>query len=148
MATESRSDSIVMTTGTTPPATSLVVCSLEPWTEVRRRIRILVDELVDLDPALHVLYVAPALDYLHELRQRRPVRGHGPRLEQVAPRIHVLVPRKWLPAVLGPFADRSLERQVLDAIRSLGLEQPARLGQRRVLCRAWRCAPVGPSSTT
>ena len=39
-----------------PPssATSLVVCSLEDWGTVRRRIRILVDELVAMDPALIV----------------------------------------------------------------------------------------------
>jgi glycosyltransferase involved in cell wall biosynthesis len=113
-------------------ATSLVVCSLESWTEVRRRIRILVDELVDLDPSLQVLFVAPSVDVLHQLGQGkfadiiRPRRGAqgSSRLVQVHPRIHVLRPRKWLPRVVGPFADRSLERQILDAVMELGLPQP------------------------
>jgi teichuronic acid biosynthesis glycosyltransferase TuaH len=115
-------------------ATSLVVCSLESWTEVRRRIRILVDELVDLDPSLQVLFVAPSVDVLHELRQgkfsdiarsRSRSGAHGgSRLEQVHPRIHVLRPRKWLPRVVGPFADRSLEGQILDAVKELGLPHP------------------------
>ena len=89
-------------TGRVAGSASLVVCSLEPWGEVRRRIRILVDEIVDLDPTLRVLYVAPATDIPHRLRQRTAVgRLAGPRLEQVHPRIHVLRPRKWLPRVLG-----------------------------------------------
>jgi len=103
---------------------SLVVCSLEPWGEVRRRLRILVDEIVDLDPSLQVLYVAPATDILHRLRQGR-LSGLGERrLTRVHPRIHVLRPRKWLPRVLGGFADSSLERQVRDAVGELGLRQP------------------------
>ncbi len=57
----------------------------------------------------------------------------GPRLPQVHPRIHVLQPRKWLPRVAGGFADRSLERQVLDAVGDLGLRNPAALDQRRLL---------------
>jgi teichuronic acid biosynthesis glycosyltransferase TuaH len=118
--------------GVAAVATSLVVCSLESWTEVRRRIRILVDELVDLDPSLQVLFVAPSVDVLHELRQGKFAEVIGPRggahggagLEQVHPRIHVLRPRKWLPRVVGPFADRSLERQILEAVKELGLPHP------------------------
>jgi teichuronic acid biosynthesis glycosyltransferase TuaH len=124
MATESRGEGIAMNNEPSPPpAASIVVCSLEGWSEVRRRIRILVDELVELDPRLAVLYVTPAHDVLHELRNGRPVRGQ-PKFEQVAPRIHVLRPRKWLPRAVGPFADRSLERQVRHAIRVLGLGSP------------------------
>ena len=52
----------------TRAALSLVVCSLEPWTEVRRRLRILVDEMVAGDPELRVLYVTPPVDPLHQLR--------------------------------------------------------------------------------
>lgn len=105
-------------------ATSLVVCSLEEWSTVRRRIRILVDELVGRDPLLEVLYVAPAVDITHELR-----RGHlgalaTPRLEQVHPRIHVLRPHKWLPRALGPYADRALGRQVALAVARTGLTEP------------------------
>ncbi len=147
MATESRGESMAMTKESPPAATSVVVCSLEPWGEVRRRIRILVDELVELDPSVRVLYVAPAHDVPHEVRNRRSARGE-PRFEQVAERVHVLRPRKWLPRAVGPFADRSLERQVLHAIHHLGLERAVGMGQRRLL-RAIR-PPVadGRSSTT
>ncbi len=103
---------------------SLVVCSLEPWGEVRRRLRILVDEIVDLDPTLQVLFVAPAVDIPHRLRHGKGAGLAEPRLQRVHPRIHVLRPSKWLPRVVGGFADRSLERQVLDAVGELGLRQP------------------------
>jgi glycosyltransferase involved in cell wall biosynthesis len=86
--------------------------------------RILVDEIVDLDPSLHVLYVAPAVDIPHRLRHGNLAGITGTRLERVHPRIHVLRPRKWLPRVLGGFADNSLERQVLDAVGELGLIRP------------------------
>jgi glycosyltransferase involved in cell wall biosynthesis len=107
-----------------PTGTSLIVCSLEEWGAVRRRIRILVDELVARDPMLQVLYVAPAHDALFDL-----VRGGGggpalPREEDVHPRVRVLRPRKWLPRLLGPAADRSHGRQVAAAARGLGLTDP------------------------
>ena len=103
---------------------SLVVCSLEDWGTVRRRIRILVDQLVELDPSLEVLYVAPAVDVPFELRKGRLARITQPRMEEVHPRVHVLRPRKWLPRVLGPSADRSLGRQVIRAVDQLGLTEP------------------------
>jgi glycosyltransferase involved in cell wall biosynthesis len=103
---------------------SLVVCSLEPWGEVKRRMRLLVDEIVDLDPSIRVLYVAPAVDIPHHLRHGEVAGITGTRLEKVHPRIHVLRPRKWLPRVLGKFADNSLERQVLDAVGEVGLHRP------------------------
>jgi glycosyltransferase involved in cell wall biosynthesis len=111
---------------TTEPstATSLVVCSLEEWGTVRRRIRILVDELVAHDPLLKVLYVAPALDIPHALHQGRVAGLRGPRMETVHPRVHVLRPRKWLPRFVGPAADRSLGRQVAEAVETLGLPDP------------------------
>ncbi len=108
----------------TPRASSLVVCSLETWGTVRRRIRILVDELVERDPGLQVLYVAPAVDIPHELRQGHRGSLSVPSLEQVHPRVHVLRPRKWLPRVAGPWADRSLGRQVDHAVARLGLVDP------------------------
>ena len=95
-------------TGSTPAATSLVVCSLEDWGTVRRRIRILVDELVDRDPLLQVLYVAPAVDIPFEFSRGRLGALARPRKEAVHPRVHVLRPRKWLPRAVGPTADRSL----------------------------------------
>jgi glycosyltransferase involved in cell wall biosynthesis len=73
---------------------------------------------------LQVLYVAPAFDVLHQLRQGSVQGLARPRLEQVHPRIHVLRPRKWLPRAVGPFADRALERQILTATASLGLHDP------------------------
>ena len=105
-------------------ATSLVVCSLEEWGTVRRRLRILVDELVARDPSLEVLYVAPAVDVPFELSKGRTDALRRPRTEQVHPRIHVLRPRKWLPRSLGPAADRSLGRQVSSAAAALGLVDP------------------------
>jgi glycosyltransferase involved in cell wall biosynthesis len=116
--------------GGVPVRTPVVVCSLETWTEVRRRIRILVDELIDLDPSIEILFVAPAVDVLHQLRQGdlSPLTGRGTpprtRLEEIHPRLHVLRPRKWWPRVLGPFADRALERQVLAAVDQLGFRRP------------------------
>ncbi len=111
---------------TITPATgaSLVVCSLEEWGTVRRRIRILVDELVSMDPSLRVLYVAPAVDIPFELRNGRLAGLGRPRLEQVHPRVHVLRPRKWLPRALGPAADQSLGHQVARAVDQLGLTDP------------------------
>jgi len=108
----------------TPGASSLVVLSLEPWSTVRRRIRILVDELVERDPGLRVLYVAPAVDIPHELRHGHRDALTAAPLEQVHPRVHVLRPRKWLPRVVGPWADRSLGRQVDRAVTDLGLVDP------------------------
>jgi teichuronic acid biosynthesis glycosyltransferase TuaH len=105
-------------------AMSLVVCSLEPWSEVRRRMHILVDEMVDLDPTLQVLYVAPPVDVPHRLTKGQFGKLSGRRLQRAHPRIHVLRPRKWAPRVLGRCADRSLERQVLNAVGELGLHHP------------------------
>ena len=113
-----------MVTDRAATASSLVVCSLEEWGTVRRRIRILVDELVSRDPTLQVLFVAPAVDVPFELGRGRASALHGPRLEPVGPGVHVLRPRKWLPRSLGPAADRSLGRQVAAAASSLGLVGP------------------------
>lgn len=124
MALHIPGDSTVITTETGSGPASVVVCSLEPWGRVRRRIRILVDQIVDLRPSLQVLYVAPPVDIPHQVRQHRRPDVGGARLERVHPRIQVLRPRKWWPRALGPFADRSLEHQVLGAVTSLGLERP------------------------
>jgi teichuronic acid biosynthesis glycosyltransferase TuaH len=125
MATQSPRDSIAaVTTDRSIDATSLVVCSLEPWGDVRRRMRILVDELVARDPNLQVLYGAPALDIPHQLKHGSTEGLAGHRLEQVHPQIHVLRPHKWLPRSLGPYADRSLGRQILHAVKTLDLTRP------------------------
>ncbi len=124
MATHSPGDTTEHRHGSGAGTRSLVVCSLEPWGEVKRRLHILVDEMVDLDPSLHVLYVTPAVDIPHRLRHGN-IAGITERgLERVHPQIHVLRPRKWLPRVLGGFADNSLERQVLAAVGQLGLHRP------------------------
>jgi len=111
-------------TADAPDETSLVVCSLEEWGPVRRRIRILVDELVTMDPSVRVLYVAPPRDVPFDLAHGRFHHPVGPSLEQVHPRIHVLRPRKWLPRAAGPAADRMLGRQVASAAARLGLVDP------------------------
>ncbi len=102
----------------------MVVCSLEPTGPTRRRIQILVDELVALDPSLRVLFVEPAVDVPQRLA-RRQVAGLGrPRLTSVSPQLAVLRPRKWLPRLVGPFADWSLSHQVERAVRRLDLDEP------------------------
>ena len=103
---------------------SVVVCSLEEWGTVRRRLRIMVDQLAALDPGIRLLYVAPPVDVPHALAHGDRPGAAGGRLEQVHPRIHVLRPRKWLPRVAGPWADRSLGHQVERAARRLGLVDP------------------------
>jgi glycosyltransferase involved in cell wall biosynthesis len=105
-------------------AMSLVVFSLEPWEEVRGRIRILVDEIVDIESLLQVLYVCPATNIPRRLSHGKLADTGASRLEKVHPRIHLLRPRRWLPRWIGPLADRCLERQVLDAVGELGLRQP------------------------
>ncbi len=124
MATQSPGSSTDTPAAPVPLVSSLVVCSLEPWGDVRRRLRILVDEIVDMEPQLEVLFVAPATDIPHRLRQGDLSGLGGTRLEKVHPRIHVLRPRKWMPRVAGGFADSALERQVLDAVGTLGLHDP------------------------
>jgi glycosyltransferase involved in cell wall biosynthesis len=120
-------DTMAGTNEPSRPAPSLVVCSLEPWTEVRRRLRILVDEMVARDPGLRVLYVAPPVDPLHQLRTDPGHLAHTWRTtgtEQVHPQLRVLRPRKWAPRAAGPFAQRSLERQVLREVTAWGLRRP------------------------
>ncbi len=163
MATQKPAESIALRDDRGTEAVSLVVCSLEPWGDVRRRIRILVDELVELDPTLNVLFVAPALDIPHQLRTGGFAGVTGPRLWQAHPRIHVLRPRKWLPRLVGPFADRSLERQILDAVAELGMTRPllwindasfARLAVRTGwpslydITDDWLLAPMAPRQRT
>ncbi len=112
-----------------PPAgalgpTCIVVCSLEATGPTRRRLQILVDELIALDPELRVLFVEPAVDVPQRLVRREAVELGHQRLRTVSPQLAVLRPRKWLPRLVGPFADRSLHRQVDRAIRRLGLDEP------------------------
>jgi teichuronic acid biosynthesis glycosyltransferase TuaH len=102
---------------------SVVVCSLEPWGEVRRRIQLMIRLFVDDDPALHVLYVEPPVDVPQALWHRRFSDLRRVRASD-RERIHVMRPRKWLPRVLGSWADRSLVDQVRRAAHRLGLNDP------------------------
>jgi glycosyltransferase involved in cell wall biosynthesis/GT2 family glycosyltransferase len=119
--------------GTVPldsPATraagvGLVVCSLEAWDEVWRRNQFLVRELLRADAHRRVLFVEPPFDVAHELRRRgsrRPAPGLRP-LEDDG-RIVRVEPRKVWPRLLGPFADRSLRRQITSAAAELGFDRP------------------------
>jgi|GEM_PF-118430 len=110
---------------TRAPGRGVVVCSLERWDEVWRRNQLLVEALLAADPDLRVLWVEPAFDHLHEARRRvgrrrihglRPVPGHG--------RVTLVEPGKLWPRLIGPFADRSLHRQVRRAVHNLGFVDP------------------------
>lgn len=61
MAAQSPRDTNAIGTAQGPGATSSVICRREPGEEVRPRVRTLVDEIVDLEPSVPVLYVAASL---------------------------------------------------------------------------------------
>ncbi|HXW34619.1 MAG TPA: hypothetical protein VEJ87_08560, partial [Acidimicrobiales bacterium] len=114
----------------------IVVCSLEPWGDVRRRIQLLVEELTKAHPEVRVLFVEPPLDVLHALVHRRwndlghlLTRSHAKRAGSDRAgsdnsRVEVLRTTKWLPRFVGPFADRSLVNQVRRAVRRAGMDGP------------------------
>jgi len=110
-------------TGTTGGPWLLVVCSLEPWGTVQRRMQLMVRELMDLDPTVSVIYVEPAIDVPYALAHG-DVSGALRRPPASMPRLTVVRTRKWLPRVLGSFADRSLARQVRRAVRDSGQGPP------------------------
>lgn len=103
----------------------LVVCSLESWDEVWRRNQFLVQELLADRPDLRVLFVEPAFDVLHSV-----VNGRLPKIEPsvrqigTSGRLWALRPVKLLPRVAGPWADRSLEAQVMRAASRLNFDSP------------------------
>ncbi|MEW1954970.1 glycosyltransferase [Terrabacter sp. NPDC080008] len=108
----------------------LVVASLEAWDGVWRRNQHLVAELLRRDPALRVLFVEPATDPLHTvLGAGPPRRGRGlrpaPQLEGVGPdALWLLEPTKWLPRRVDRHLDERWARQVLRAVRTLGMTDP------------------------
>jgi glycosyltransferase involved in cell wall biosynthesis len=102
----------------------IVVCSMEPWGDVRRRIQLLLSELLKLDPSLKVLYVEPPLDVAHAALNRRWVRGNPVGHVRHERDVKVLRPLKPLPRVLGPVSDRLLEAQVMRAARVASLHKP------------------------
>jgi teichuronic acid biosynthesis glycosyltransferase TuaH len=106
------------------PSRSIVVCSLEPWGPVRRRMQLLVLELLKMDETIEILYITPALDPLYAMLRRRWT-DLGPRSPKPGvARLQVYRPRKWLPRRLGDFTDASLARQVSRRVRRLGLRSP------------------------
>lgn len=102
----------------------LVVCSLEQWGVVQRRIQLLLIELLRMDPLLSVLYVNPPVDPLHELSQRRLPSRTRPLLEQVEEAVWLLNPVKLLPRAVGPMADEMLVREVRRSAKRLGFDRP------------------------
>jgi teichuronic acid biosynthesis glycosyltransferase TuaH len=104
----------------------IVVCSLEAWDEVWRRNQYLVDNLLNDDAELEVLFVEPPADPSHALSHgRRTQFGTGLRL---APgyegRLHTFQPTKLLPRRVGAAADSMLARSLRSAVRRLGWETP------------------------
>lgn len=97
----------------------LVVCSLEPWDEVKRRNQLLVERLLRSYPHLRVLFVEPAHDLLHVGRPNRS------RLRRLDERLWLFRPTKAAPRRLGGYADASLCRQVRRALRALHFGSPA-----------------------
>lgn len=103
----------------------LIVCSLEPWDDVWRRNQFLVAGLMETDPSLHVLFVAPSCDPLHQLRRgQRPRAGEGLRPVPGVPRLASLQLTKWLPRVVGPVADTLLVRGLRRAAGRLAMRRP------------------------
>ena len=81
--------------------------------------------LLDADPNLRVLFVEPPFDSLHRLLGREsPSRRRGLRSIRPDGRLLTLQPAKAAPRLLGPFADRSLLRQVRRAASRLGFREP------------------------
>lgn len=100
----------------------LVCCSLEAWDEVERRNQIFVRRLLEATPDLRVLFVEPPLDRLDGLRRGRwSTVPTGIRSVEGSDRLFALRPVKWVPRLLGPWADWSLNRQVRHAASALGL---------------------------
>jgi len=106
------------------PSRSIVVCSLEPWGPVRRRMQLLVLELLKLDETIEILYITPPFDPLHAMLRRRWAELAPRSPETGVARLHLYHPRKWLPRRLGDFTDASLARQVSRRVRRLGLRSP------------------------
>lgn len=113
-----------------PAPRHLVVASLEEWDEVWRRNQYLVAGLLRADPDLRVLFVAPAIDPLHELRRGfRPRWGGGVHpagpIDGVRPgQLWFFRPTKLLPRKLDRKADDRLTAAVRRAARRVGLTDP------------------------
>ncbi|WP_454051171.1 glycosyltransferase [Cellulomonas sp. Marseille-Q8402] len=116
--------------GAAPGRRDLVVLSLEPWDEVWRRNQHLVAGLLAADPGLHVLFVEPAVDHLHDLRRGasptvgRRLRRLGPHDGAPAGRAWAYRPTKWLPRRLDPAGDDRRARGVGRMAHRLGMTDP------------------------
>ncbi|MEV7973358.1 glycosyltransferase [Cellulomonas sp. NPDC089187] len=115
---------------TTPVRQDLVVLSLEPWDDVWRRNQHLIAGLLADDPGLHVLFVEPPVDHLHDLRRGAPL-TLGRRLRRLTAddgvpegRAWALRPTKWLPRRLAPGADRRRAGRIARVARRLGMPDP------------------------
>ncbi|MGH9127189.1 MAG: glycosyltransferase, partial [Acidimicrobiales bacterium] len=110
----------------------VVMCSLEKWDETWRRNQFLVRELLADDPRLRVLFVEPPVDIAYQAlghlfgraSTETPGERRGLRPLTSDRRLWALRPGKLLPRVVGPFADRSLRRQVQRAATTLGFDHP------------------------
>lgn len=108
----------------------LVVVSLEPWDQVWRRNQHLVAGLLADDPRLHVLFVEPPVDHLHDLRRGAPPTVDR-RLRPLRPsdgtppgRAWALRPTKWLPRRVDSGQDGRRARAVARVARRLGMTDP------------------------
>lgn len=104
----------------------LVVVSLEAWDTIWRRNQHLVSRLLNMDPALRVLFVEPAADPLYDLfSRRRPSRGEG-----VTPipgydgRLLRFRPVKRLPRRLDRRTDARLANTIVRATHRAGMQRP------------------------
>ncbi len=100
----------------------LVVLSLEPWDEVRRRNQLLVETLVADNPELRVLFVEPPLAALRTLPGRLP--RASLRTVPELDRVHVLQPVEWLPDRLSPYVPPLSGRDIRHAARKVRFDDP------------------------
>jgi teichuronic acid biosynthesis glycosyltransferase TuaH len=107
----------------TTPERDLVVCSLEAWDDVWRRNQFLVRELQARDPSARILFVEPPFDWVLWLRHRQGHRRRGLRPVGDTQLVRFQPGKVW-PRLAGPWADRSLRRQVQRAARARGLQHP------------------------
>jgi teichuronic acid biosynthesis glycosyltransferase TuaH len=105
--------------------TEIVVVSLERWDNVWRRNQYLVDGLLRADPDLHVLFVEPAADPLHDaLSGRIPSRGQNATRLPGIDRLWVYRPWKPLPRRLDRRADARLASAIVRAALRIGFADP------------------------
>ncbi|MCW4458872.1 glycosyltransferase [Microbacterium sp. MPKO10] len=104
------------------PARSILLFSLEPWDRVWRRNQYIVDGLLRDDDRLHVVFVEPPSDVLHDVFSgRRPRLGAGARVAVgFDGRLTLMQPTKWLPRFLGSAADRMLRASVRRMVKRSG----------------------------